>query len=67
MRKNEELTHKITCILAANQMASNYSPFHASLPFEHLGQSSLCVFYFRPETESLVPGDLKTYKAFIFR
>ena len=22
---------------------TNYSPFHSSLPFEHLGQSSLCV------------------------
>ena len=44
---------------------------HSSLPFEHLGQSSLCenqvFFYFRTETMSQVPGVLKIYSAFIFK
>ena len=36
-----------------------YSTFHSSLPFEHLGKSSLCkpgnlLFYFRTETVSQV-------------
>ena len=43
-----------------------YSPFHSSLPFQHLGQSNFCVnqvtflFYFRAETVSQVPGVLKS-------
>ena len=44
---------------------------HSSLPFEHLGQSSLCVnqvvfflFYFIPGAEA--PGVLQIYSAFIF-
>ena len=58
-----------------------YSPFHSSLPFEHLGQSSLftpvchlivCksgnfLFYFRTETVSQVPGVHKIYSAFMLR
>ena len=49
-----------------------YSPFHWSLPFQHLVQSSLCrsgnfLFYLRTETVSQVPGVLKIYSAFIFR
>ena len=49
-----------------------YSPFHSSLPFQHLGQSSFCVnqvtflFYFRAETVSQVPGVLKIHSTFIF-
>ena len=56
-------------------LLSFYSPFHSSLPFEHLGHSSLpfvCksvnyLFYVRTETVSKVPGVLKIYSAFIFR
>ena len=58
-----------------------YSPFHSSLPFEHLGQSNLFTrvcrlfvnqvtfyfIYFRTETVSQEPGVLKIYSAFIFR
>ena len=58
-----------------------YSPFHSSLPFEHLGQSNLftrvcrlfvCksdnfLFYFRTETVSQVPDVLKIYSAFVCR
>ena len=49
------------------------SPFHSSMPFEHLGQSSLCInqviflFYFRTETVSQESGFLKIYSAFVFR
>ena len=58
--------------------AAIYSPFHSSLPFEHLGQSKFAhsslpfvcksgnfLFYFRTETVSQVPGVLKIYSAFI--
>ena len=46
---------------------SNYSPFHLSLPFEHLGQSGNFLFCFRTETVTQMPGVLKIYSAFIFR
>ena len=90
LKSNYPLT-KICCRKCAEKLntsrrqsvlfcTTTYSPFHSSLPFEHLGQSNLftrvCrlfvksgnfLFYFRTETVSQVPGVLKIYSAFIFR
>ena len=49
---------------------NNYSPFHSSLPFQHLGQSCFCInqetlFNFRTETVSQMSGVLEIYSVYL--